>query len=32
VEDAHGGALSLEQTEKGTCFLIRVPLAGPRND
>jgi signal transduction histidine kinase len=32
VEDAHGGALSLEQTEKGTSFLIRVPLAGPRND
>jgi signal transduction histidine kinase len=29
VEDAHQGALTLEQTEKGTCFLIRVPLAGP---
>src|SRR3954466_2657628 len=32
VEDAHGGALTLEPTEKGTCFLIRVPLARPRND
>jgi len=30
VEDAHQGALTLEQTEKGTCFLIRVPLAGPK--
>jgi signal transduction histidine kinase len=29
VEGAHGGALTLETTEKGTCFLIRVPLAGP---
>jgi signal transduction histidine kinase len=29
VEDAHQGVLTLEQTEKGTCFLIRVPLAGP---
>jgi signal transduction histidine kinase len=27
VEDAHGGALVLEPTEKGTCFVIRVPLA-----
>ncbi|MGH7508565.1 MAG: sensor histidine kinase [Gemmatimonadales bacterium] len=27
VEDAHGGALILEPTEKGTCFVIRVPLA-----
>jgi signal transduction histidine kinase len=26
VEDAHGGALLLEPTEKGTCFVIRVPL------
>jgi signal transduction histidine kinase len=29
VEDAHQGALTLEQTEKGTSFLIRMPLAGP---
>jgi signal transduction histidine kinase len=29
VEGAHGGVLTLEPTEKGTCFLIRVPLAGP---
>jgi two-component system, sporulation sensor kinase D len=29
VEDAHEGALTLEQTEKGTCFVIRVPLFGP---
>src|SRR6185295_6103060 len=28
VEDAHEGALMLEQTERGTSFLIRVPLAG----
>jgi len=27
VEDAHGGVLMLEPTEKGTCFVIRVPLA-----
>jgi hypothetical protein len=27
VEDAHRGALTLEQTEKGACFVIRVPLA-----
>ena len=27
VEDAHGGALMLEPTERGTCFLIRIPLA-----
>ncbi|MGZ8399244.1 MAG: sensor histidine kinase [Gemmatimonadales bacterium] len=27
VEDAHGGALILESTEKGTCFLMRLPLA-----
>jgi signal transduction histidine kinase len=27
VEDAHGGALMLEPTEKGTCFVMRVPLA-----
>ncbi len=28
VEDAHQGALMLEQVERGTCFLIRVPLTG----
>jgi signal transduction histidine kinase len=28
VEDAHDGALMLEQVEGGTCFSIRVPLAG----
>ncbi|HYF38943.1 MAG TPA: ATP-binding protein, partial [Gemmatimonadales bacterium] len=28
VEDAHEGALVLEPSEKGTCFVIRVPLAG----
>ncbi len=27
VEDAHQGTLVLETTEKGACFLIRVPLA-----
>ena len=27
VEDAHRGVLTLEQTEKGASFLIRVPLA-----
>ena len=27
IEDAHGGTLMLEPTEKGTCFLMRVPLA-----
>jgi signal transduction histidine kinase len=27
VEDAHGGALMLEPTEKGTCFVMRIPLA-----
>lgn len=27
VEDAHGGELTLEPTEKGTCFVIRIPLA-----
>jgi signal transduction histidine kinase len=26
VEDAHGGALMLEPTEKGTCFIMRIPL------
>ncbi len=29
VEDAHRGVLVLEPTEKGACFLIRVPLAPP---
>jgi signal transduction histidine kinase len=29
VEDAHQGVLMLEPTEKGTCFMIRVPLAAP---
>jgi signal transduction histidine kinase len=29
VEDAHRGVLTLEQTEKGASFLIRVPLAPP---
>ena len=28
VEDAHEGALVLEPAEKGTCFVIRVPLTG----
>jgi signal transduction histidine kinase len=27
VEDAHGGALGLEQSDKGACFLMRIPLA-----
>jgi signal transduction histidine kinase len=27
VEDAHGGALMLEPTERGACFVIRIPLA-----
>jgi len=27
VEDAHRGVLTLEQTEKGASFLVRVPLA-----
>jgi signal transduction histidine kinase len=27
VEDAHRGVLTLEQTEKGASFMIRVPLA-----
>lgn len=29
VEDAHGGSLLLETTEKGACFLMRLPLADP---
>jgi signal transduction histidine kinase len=28
VEDAHDGALLLEHSERGTSFLLRVPLAG----
>ncbi len=27
VEDTHDGELSLETAERGTCFLIRIPLA-----
>jgi len=27
VEDAHGGALTLEPSEGGACFLIKLPLA-----
>ena len=27
VEDAHRGALLLEPTDKGACFLMRIPLA-----
>jgi signal transduction histidine kinase len=27
VQDAHGGTLTLDAAEKGTCFVIRVPLA-----
>jgi signal transduction histidine kinase len=27
VEDAHRGALMLEPTDKGACFVIRIPLA-----
>jgi signal transduction histidine kinase len=27
IEDAHRGQLVLEPTEKGTCFVIRLPLA-----
>ena len=27
VEDAHEGVLVLEHTEKGACFLIRIPLS-----
>jgi signal transduction histidine kinase len=29
VEDAHGGVLSLEPSETGACFLMRIPLAEP---
>jgi signal transduction histidine kinase len=29
VEDAHRGVLVLESSEKGACFLIRIPLAEP---
>jgi hypothetical protein len=27
VEDAHEGVLLLEHTEKGACFLMRIPLS-----
>jgi signal transduction histidine kinase len=27
VEEAHRGELALEPSDKGTCFLIRIPLA-----
>jgi hypothetical protein len=27
VEDAHQGSLVLEATDKGACFLMRIPLA-----
>ena len=27
VEEAHHGELALEPSDKGTCFLIRIPLA-----
>jgi signal transduction histidine kinase len=27
VEDAHGGSLTLESSEEGACFLIKLPLA-----
>ncbi len=26
VEDGHGGELALETTERGACFLIRIPM------
>ncbi|MDQ3428160.1 MAG: ATP-binding protein, partial [Gemmatimonadota bacterium] len=29
VEDAHKGTMVLEQTERGACFLMRIPLAEP---
>jgi signal transduction histidine kinase len=29
VEDAHQGSLVLEATDKGACFLMRIPLAKP---
>jgi signal transduction histidine kinase len=29
VEDAHRGSLALEPTDKGACFVIRIPLAEP---
>jgi len=29
VEDAHGGVLLLEPSERGACFLMRIPLAEP---
>nr|MBA3521036.1 HAMP domain-containing histidine kinase [Gemmatimonadales bacterium] len=29
VEDNHKGTMVLEQTERGACFLMRIPLAEP---
>jgi signal transduction histidine kinase len=29
VEDAHRGVMLLEPSEKGACFLMRIPLADP---
>lgn len=29
IEDAHGGTLTLDSTDKGTTFVIRFPLATP---
>jgi signal transduction histidine kinase len=29
VEDAHRGVLALESTDRGACFLMRIPLAEP---
>jgi signal transduction histidine kinase len=29
VEDAHHGSLVLETTDKGACFVMRIPLAKP---
>jgi signal transduction histidine kinase len=28
IEDAHRGSLTLEPTDKGACFVMRIPLAG----
>jgi signal transduction histidine kinase len=30
VRDMHGGELTLEQTERGASFLLRIPLTDPR--
>jgi signal transduction histidine kinase len=29
IEDAHQGVLALEATDKGACFVMRIPLAQP---